>query len=275
MKRILPTVLILVVMVLVGVMYWIDLYYYTSPVTGFITRGELWYRYVVLVLPMLMCLLGLRTVGPRAISVLRVRNRFLAGVFFAGAGVSLIYGVANVSFSVSDFSMYGIIFGLLTVWYGVWMFFAAMQLMNQNTPSPTQSALFGMLAALPFAFTTVNRILINPSSIYRVGPLVRVFAGLFAMMWFGMLLRSFYIALPRRRVRWMYFIGVFTFLFATCLEVPQMMYTLLLSNTATTLQVLESVHMAVVGVVAGSISVAIAGQSDGGMAKLKPKDAIY
>ena len=56
MKRKLPTILIMLVMVLMGAMYWVDLSYYTSPSTGFLLSGTVWMRYAVLVLPLAMSL---------------------------------------------------------------------------------------------------------------------------------------------------------------------------------------------------------------------------
>lgn len=261
MKRKMPTILILMVMVLVGAMYWVDLSYYTDPVTGFVIRGSVLLRYAVVGLPLLMSLLGLRTVGPRAISVLRVKSPSLGGLFAVAAAIGMVWGIALLVAGAFKLDIYQIVLGGFSLWYGVWMCLAAIQLFTQNTPSPTKSAIWGVFAAAPFVLITVYRIMIRPSSLYRVGPLVRSFAALFAMLWFGLLLRSLYIALPRRRVRWMYFTGVFTFLFATCLELPLAINMMQLGRYSG-MELLESVAMASLGLVAGCVSVAVAGQSD-------------
>ncbi len=260
MKHKLPTILILLVMVLVGAMYWVDLTYYTDPVSGFIVRGAVWARYAVAALPLIMCLMGLRTVGPRAISVMRVQNPVLGGAMVLAALLGILYGVFQALSGIAQRGAYGIVVGLLMVWYGVWMFLAALQLFMQSTPSPTRSAVWGVLAALPFAGITVYRIVMNPSSLYRIAPVVRAFSALFAMLWVGLLLRALYIALPRRRVRWMYLTGVFSFLFSTCLEFPLAIHMQLVGH-ATEIELLQSLAMASLGLVAGCVSVAIAGQS--------------
>lgn len=268
MKRKLPTILILLVMVLVGAMYWVDLSYYTDPATGFILRGSVWARYAVVVLPLAMCVMGLRTVGPRAISVMRVKSAGLGGVMIAAAVVGVLYGIFQFFTGLNTGGIYGMVLGLLSAWYGVWMFLAAMQMFTQTAPSPTKSAIWGVLAGLPFAAITVYRILIRPSSLYRVAPVVRAFSALFAMLWFGLFLRALYIALPRRRVRWMYLAGVFTFLFSTCLELPLAFNTLAAGHT-TGMDLFQSLVMATFGLVAGCISVAIAGQSGADVGRIQ------
>ena len=260
MKRRIPTILILMVMVLVGAMYWVDLTYHTDPATGFILRGEVWWRYAVVALPIVMCLLGLRTVGPRAIAVLRTKNSALGGVMLASAVFGVGYGAARLLTGVAVSDGYSLVLGALCVWYGVWMFLSAVQLFTQNTPSPTKSAVCGLVASFPFVAITVNRILLHPSSLYRVAPVVSAVSALLAIQWFGLLLRSLYISLPRRRVRWMYLAGVFSFLFSTCLELPHSIY-LAMVGKATGMDVFEAIFMAVFGLVGGCVSMAIAGQS--------------
>lgn len=261
MKRKMPTLLVLLVMALIGAMYWVDLNYYTDPATGFITKGSVLFRYLILVLPLLMVLLGLHTLNPRAIAVLRVRSTGLAALFTVAAAVGIAFGIMRIVYSIPTVSIYGIVLGALFIWYGVWMFLAGLQLFVQHAPSPTVSAIWGVLAALPYCVLTIYRILINPSSLYRMGMVVKAFAALFTILWFGMLLRSFYIALPQKRVRWMYLLGVFTFLFCTCLELPTAIHAMLFLN-ATPVATLESINMGVLGIVAAAISVAIAGQED-------------
>lgn len=61
----------------------------------------------------------------------------------------------------------------------------------------------------------------------------------------------------------MYLLGVFTFLFATCLELPWAIYSMMFLNVSP-LSVVESINMAVVGIVAGAVSVSIGGKRDVG-----------
>ena len=275
MKRILPTILILLVMVLLGAMHWVDLSYNTSLATGFLLQGSVWARYAVLLLPLCMALLGLRTVGPRAISVLRVRHRALAGLFSVAALAGAVCGVATVVSSLLHFSVFRLLMGVLFVWYGVWMFLVALQLFVQSAPTPTKSALPGVLAALPFCVLTIYRVMIKPASLYRIEPLIACFAALLAMLWLAMLLRALYVALPQQRVRGMYFLGVFTFLFTTCLELPTTVYNTLF-RLGEPLALLESINMGLLGLCAGCVSVAIAAQSDApeDAAKLQPSKEL-
>lgn len=268
MRQKMPTVFILMVMCLVGAAYWVDLCYYTDSKTGFVLQAPVWVRYLVLIVPMLMSVLGLRTVGPKAISVMRVKNAKLGGLFIVAAVVGVAFGIANTISALSSLSAYGIALGLLMVWYGAWMLLSGVQIITQNVASPTKSALLGMLAGLPYIITAVYRILANPSSLHRIGPLVRSVSAIILLIWFGMLLRSLYIALPRRRVQGLYFFGLITFMFSTCIELPYAIYTTVYGGEQV-ISLLESINMAVLGLVAGCVSVSVAGRS-GATKKAKP-----
>lgn len=272
MKRKLPTVLILLAMVLLGAMYWVDLSYYTEITGGFVPRGEEWLRYLVLLPPLAMALLGLRTVGPRAIAVLRVRSAPLAVWFGAAALVGVGYGATRLVTGLMAGEAFGAIVGGLFVWYGIWMFLCALQLFMQNSASPTHHAIWGVLAALPLCAQTVYRVMINPSTLYRIGSVVSALSALLAMIWFSFLLRAFYVALPQNRVRWMYFLGLFTFLFCVCFELPATVHGVLFGSLRV-MDLFDSLNMAMLGITAGSVSVAIAGQSDAGQ-KTEPAAAI-
>ncbi len=261
MKRKLPTILILLVMVLIGAMHWVDLSYYTDPVTGFVTQGSVWVRYLVLLLPLVMVLLGLRTVGPRALAVLRVRNPVLGALFAVAAIAGGAYGAVAVVSGLAALSAFQIVLGALCVVYAIWMVLCAIQMFTQATPAPTGSALPGVFAALPFCILSVYRVMVNPTSLYRVAPLVSALSAIFAMLWVGMLLRSLYIALPHRRVRWMYFFGAFTFLFSTCLELPSAVFSAMFRSFDLP-SLLQGVLMGTLGLVAGAVSVSIAGQAE-------------
>lgn len=261
MKWKLPTILILLVMVLLGAMNWVDISYYTNLTTGFVEAGTVWMRYLVLILPLVMALLGLRTVGPHGIAVLRVKSRALGALFVIAAATGGLYGAVSVVSALSPFAVYKLVLGLLFIVYAVWMVLCAVQMFTQHTPAPTQSAALGIFAALPFCVLAVYRVMVNPTSLYRVAPLVLALAAILGMLWMGMLLRSLYIALNQKRVRLMYFLGVFTFLFATCLELPQAIHTAAFRSFELT-ALLESVAMAGMGLVAGWISVSIAGRGE-------------
>ena len=271
MKRRIPTLLILFVMMLIGVAYWIDIAYYTDLRTGFSPYGTVWMRYGVVAIPILMSLLGLFTVGPRSLAVLRVRSKPLT-LLFTLAGLSgITWGVLQFISLFRLFNAYTCLLSFFTVWYGLWMLSAARQFYKQANPSPTRSALWGIGATLPFVIITVYRILIKPGGLYRTAPVVQAFSSLLSLLWFGFLLRALYIALPRRRVRWVYFMGVLTFLFATCLELPLVVYAFVFGGSPTA-ALFESLNIALFGLAAGGISVAISGQSDAPPKQSTPQD---
>ncbi len=261
MKRKLPTILIMLVMVLMGAMYWVDLSYYTSPATGFLLSGTVWMRYAVLALPLVMCLLGISTVGASGIAALRVKNLAL-GVCFTLAGVlGVVFGLSLVFSALSAFSVYSLCMGLLCTFYGVWMALCAIHFFTQATPAPTASAVFGVAAAMPFFVLAISRVMVRPTSLHRIAPLVSALSAILAILWFSLFLRSLYVAMPQRRARGLYFTGLFLFLFATCLELPGAVHQAMLAS-ASFLDVAEAAVMGTLGLAAGCLSISIAGMSD-------------
>lgn len=283
------TVFVLLVMLLIGGAYWIDCSLFTNPETGFVEKGGLWVRYVVLAVPLLLAVLGVRRVKPYAMAVLRVKSRPM-GVLFAAAGIAgFAHGVAGTAFGIPDFLVtlnmgadveqaqknalllaagYLLIQGLLFVWYGIWMLLVSRQMLRQDKPSPTAGAFPGVLAALPFCLQTIYRVMINPSSVYRLSNVVHALVALFSMLWLALLLRALYIALVRQRVRWMYLFGLVTFLFSV-LEVVQTVHRLL-QNGFDLAALLEAVCVGLLGLLTGSVSVIIAGMDTTPDAALEP-----
>lgn len=263
MKRKLPTVLVLMVMVLVGAMYWIDLAYHTDVSTGFVTRGPLWARYIMAAVPVLMGLLGLRTVGPKSISALRVKSVPLGVLFGVGSLLGVLWGGGLMLTAFSPVSVFRLVVGILAMFYSAWMFLAAVQMFTQTEPSPTKSAIWGILASLPFCLIAANRVMVDPSSIHRVSANVSFLSPIIIFMWFGMLLRSFYIALPRRRVRGLYLLSVLAFMFAACLELPQVIFMAIYSPEGVgAAQMLEAINLGVLGLAAAFVALQLAGRGD-------------
>lgn len=288
------TLFVLFIMLLAGAAYWADLSLFINPATGFVQQGPLWLRYVALVAVLALAVVGLRRVGPRAIGALRLKQGKLSVLFVLAGAASLAYGIASIVFTVPAFvenvqalglrdtqtmgNVFSLLLGGLFAWYGVWMWLAARQLRTQKSPSPTTSALPGILAVLPFCLQTVYRVLINPSSIYRIANVVHILTALFSMLWLSMLLRAFYIALVRKRARRMYLLGLVTFLFATCLDFTQTLHGLL--NTGwQLLPFLEGVNGGLLGLVAAGVSVAIVGQNSAKEEEMrlpaKPAKKVY
>jgi hypothetical protein len=147
------------------------------------------------------------------------------------------------------------------------------QLITQNVPSPTKSAFWGMLAGLPLILIVIQRIIVNPSGIYRMGSLIKSMGALVILLWFGLLLRSLYIALPRKRVRWLYFLGMLSFLCCTCIELPYSVFNMTFSNGSVA-QLFESVCMGSLGLCAACVSVAVAARSEGTRCKAEKTEII-
>lgn len=277
MNRRLPTIMILLVSVLTGAMYWMDLSFCVNPATGFVEWGTVWVRYFVVLLPLLCAVFGLRTVGAHALSTLRVKSPLLGGAALIAAAGGLIYAIISIGqgliFNNGKADIWQIFVGLLYIWYTIWMALVAMHFFRQKSVAPTVSAAIAVPAALPFCAQTLYRVLLNPATLYRLEPFVRNFSALLAMIWFGMLLRGMYIAFTKKRVRWMYMAGVATFLFCTCLELTQTLHTAIYGSISL-LQMAEGFSYAGVGLLAGLITIEIAAQPDVTQKPVPPQQEI-
>lgn len=258
MKRKLPVMIALLVSVAAAVAYFMDLLLSTDPVTGLVENGPVWLRYALMLVPVAVCCVTTFMLGPRAISVLRTRSEALCNIFVVAGVSGALYGLAYAVVSMLPFSVFGLLWAALYVWYGIWMILAAIQLSRQKTPSPTKSAFPGMMAAVPFCVLAITRVLSKPASLYRTIPLVRIVAILCAMLWLGMLLRGMYIALVRSRSRWMYLFGQLCFLFCL-LEMVQTVYTVMLGQ-GRLIDVMEALMMFTLGLAAEGVSLAAAGR---------------
>lgn len=284
MKRRAYTLVVMIGMVLLGVLYWFDLSYFVDDKTGFVNQFPLWGRYLLVVVLVVLSILGLRGVSPYSVGLMRVKSSLLS-VLFGLAGIfGVLYGITSVVFfakvqpqemnslgaaySQSIDIWYQFLLGISYIWYGIWMLLVSHQMIKQDRPSPTKSAVLGMFAAFPFCLQTVYRAILNPNSIYRLENLVNILSALFTMLWFGMLLRALYIALVHKRVRWMYLFGLITFLFSACFQFTQIMYEISL-NGFTLILFFDALNKLMLGIVTGVVSLEIASREE-----LKPKRLI-
>ncbi len=263
MKRMLPTLLIVLVMLLYAGMYWMDMAYFSSLQTGYPQLGEVWMRYAALFLPVLMIVLGVSTIGPHGISTLRLRSAKHATPYFACAFSGFALLVFMLVVAVSSLSILSVFTALFYGCYGLFFLFCGLQLLVQNAPSPTKNVWFGMVAVLPYLFLAVQNILLTPFSLHNFGATLSAVATLLSLLWFLTLLRGFYISLPLPRMCFLYSLGLLLFLSATCLALPYHMHNFFFGPRMVSLpMLLESVNLAILGICAVCTSLSIASQSD-------------
>ena len=254
MKRTNPAYFTLSALVCAGVVYAADLIFWTNPSTGFASEGEAWVRHAVLALLSIVCGFGRSALGPMAVATLRVRSRGLSTMFTLSALMGFLYGAVCLLYWQGQ--IYRAVLGAFNLWYGVWALMVGIQMREQQSPTPTKNVLGGILAAVPFCIQTAYRVLVNPSSLHRMGPFLSILSSLFAMLWMGVLLRALYIALVRVRAKWMYYFGMLVFLFSL-LELVQTGYSLA-KGPVPLPAILESLHMFMFGLVTAGVSVSLA-----------------
>lgn len=259
MKRKIPTILILAVLAAMVGVYWLDMTLFIDPASGFVETGSIWHRYALLVVPVGLALAGSRTLGSRAIATFRLKNPVLGALMMAAAVSGVTMGGMGMYYGYNPFSTYRLILSFLYAWYGGWMFLAGVQMFTQKRASPTTNVFWGIVAAMPYCVQTAYRVLVDPSSLYRLSSQVRTFAALVTMLWMGMLLRALYIALLRTRVRDIYIMGMFVFLL-NAMEFAQTIYALP-SGKVTPLDFMEAVNMGFVALIAAGVSLSLSGQT--------------
>ncbi len=263
MKRVMPTLLVVLVMVLYGALYWMDLSYFSSLQTGYPLLGEVWMRYAALALPVLMVIFGVSTTGPQGISTLRMRSKPLAFPYFLCSFAGFFLCVYKIILILFSFSTQMLLSGLLYGLFGLFFLFCGFQLLVQRAPCPTQNVLFGIVAVFPLLLLSIQRILFSPFSLSNFGATISAFASLFSLLWFLTLLRGFYVALPLPRMCLLYILGLFLFLTATCLSLPYQMHNYFFGPHPISLpSLMESICLAILGICAACTSLSIATQSD-------------
>lgn len=256
MKKRWITLLLLGAMVGVGVFYGYDLFRNLNFASGLFTVGVVWYRYALMLAVVLLAFVGVTTVGPYAVGVMRLRHPALAGLFLICGLYGLLLGVYSIVAALQPLQPLALILAFLVVIFGVWMLLAAKQLARQKKPTPTKGAFLGMMGALPLCLLAGARAMSNPATLHRPLPLINVLSALVAMLWMGTMLHAMYIATVRRRAKVLYVMGMETFFLCTCLGGAQLAVTIMRGQFAG-LETLQSVLLFLLGLVAAGLSLAL------------------
>lgn len=218
MKRA-AALLVLLVCLALGALRWVDLLNYCDLATGFVTRGEFWWRYAAMGGAVVLLWLGDFLAPRRPACMLRTSrplglcSALCAVSWAAAAGVTLTQALAqedNVQLTLS------ILYGLTALW----LFLMAASRLTRYIDAPSGSALVGVAGTIGFYLLTVRRFGFQPASIQRISVTVEALSALAVLLFMSVLVRASYLPFTScgRRLT---FLGGTAFLFCTCLEMPQ------------------------------------------------------
>lgn len=227
MKRF-STFLLMLVCLMTGAVYWVDVSKNIDLETGFVTYGSYWYRYAVLGV-VLVLLLAAAFMAPRNPAAFVKKSRV--------QGLSSI--VCGLSFAVSS-GFYFVKFESLTVLEkmcavlyiitAVWLITLGGSRFSKRLEAPTYSSFLGIVGTLGFYLLCVQRFCVAPSGIVRIGITVRALACLAALLFCTAQLKVAYIP-GGKSGGWLFFTGMTAFLLCTCISLPDMVYYYFVGKT--------------------------------------------
>lgn len=255
MKRV-AGYLLLAAGALAGFARWVDLVNFTDQTTEFVTEGSVWLRYGVLVVLLVAAALA-ALMGCRRPARCEQRNPVLGGlsfavsaVFAALGGLSIIAGAmgAQADLVIAAFS-------LAAAW---WAASLGLSWLGKSYQLPAGGVIGGMAGTAVFYIITVQRFVQNYSSYYRVGPTMRVFSSMMALLFATALLRA--VQYPASGVgRKLLFTGLGSFYLCTCMELPQALCSWMAGST-TIAQLAQSAALAVFGLLGAACAMACLGE---------------
>lgn len=250
MKRI-AGYLLLAVGALAGFARWVDLVNFTDQTTEFVIEGSVWLRYGVVVVLLaaaaLAAVMGCRRPArcERRDPVLGVLAFAVSAVFAAFGGLSLIAGTADAA------EMVIAALSLLTAW---WAASLGLSWLGNGYQRPAGGIAGGVAGTAVFYVVTMQRFVQNYSIYYRVGPTLRVFSALMALVFVTALLRA--VQCPASGVgRKLLFTGLGAFYLCTCMELPQALCSWM-AGGATVAQLAQSAALAAVGLLGAACAMA-------------------
>lgn len=255
MKRI-AGYLLLAVGVLAGFARWVDLVNFTDQTTEFATEGSIWLRYGVVAVLLAAAALAAVMGCPRPARcerrdpVLGILSFAVSAVFAAFGGLSLIAGTAGAAAEMLIAAL-----SLLTAW---WAASLGLSWLGKGYQRPSGGIAGGVAGTVVFYVVTMQRFVQNYSSYYRVGPTLRVFSALMALLFASALLRA--VQCPASGVgRKLLFTGLGAFYLCTCMELPQALCSWMAGGT-TVAQLAQSAALAVFGLLGAACAMACLGE---------------
>lgn len=207
---------------LCGVGHAVDLILFTDGATGFVTIGNVWVRYGLLLPVVLLCFaapLCLPPLAAHAPRESRLGNMLLSIIGFFLC-LTVIWQVLDMFTTTGPVSLRHISSPLLLV-YALWLLFGFVQRDAQSTPS-SGFILWGAAGTLVFCLLAVERFVAQPSSLHRIAPVVHTFSAVAAMLFSAALVQALhYTRLGAAPSRKLCSTGLLCFLLCTCLGLPQ------------------------------------------------------
>lgn len=195
---------------------WADLALWTDPVTGLVTAGAVWQRYLVLAAAAVICLAVGCLAGGDCPEPLRRRQPAAALPAAVGAAVWAVQGVMDI---VRPAGFFQVVQGVLALGCGVWLGYLALCWFSRKERY-APGARLGIAGSLIFVVNILSSFMTNGSSWHRVAPTAAVWQQLAALLFLAALLRA--LCVPRSAngtavCRY----GLLAFCLCLCWQLPQ------------------------------------------------------
>ena len=218
MKRA-AALLVLLICLALGALRWVDLLNYCDLATGFVTRGEFWWRYALMGGAVVLLWLGGFLAPRRPGCMLRPSPAMGLCAVLCAVVWAAVSGV-NLTRALAQEDNFQILLSALYALTALWLFLLAASRLTRYIDAPSGSALVGVLGTVSFYLLTVYRFGFQPASLSRISVTLEVLGALAALLFVSAAVRATYLPFTccGRRLA---FLGGCAFFFCTCLEAPQ------------------------------------------------------
>lgn len=216
---------VMVVLCLLFLLYRIlDLWFFTEPGTGYVTWGPAWLRYLPALLLAVGSYLAARGIPARPVA-LNQSNRPLfflmsaTGIFLILTGICCLPALLAIGSGV-----FAMLDALLPVMAGVWFVMFGWQALFPTTEEKDlPHAGIALLVLVFFGWLAIQRFVIAPASVVRLGNTFRVLSAAAALLFLVNLVKVFLV--PGQPFgRSVFASGFNAFLLCGCCEFPQSVF---------------------------------------------------
>lgn len=223
MKRFLMCIL-LIVFAIIGGARFVDFVKFTDIATGFVTVGSVWLRYGILAAGVILCFIPL-FFNKTSFNSANLAHIGTPACVIIGGAVSM-YGFFTILTMVFVKLEYlKLIQGILYVLLGAWCIYSSVYASKTNSSSP-KGAIIAFLGGAAIYITALERFLKQPSSLYRLWPVLDILSVIASLLFFTTIFKVVYTKYEYTPKRLCSF-GLLSFFISTCLQAPCAVYLFL------------------------------------------------
>ena len=239
--------------ILLGIVWLADLFLWHDLQTGFITKGDIWVRYLLFMVP----LFPIVSFSPPAKGEFRTlygeKNKAIRLFLNLCAGIFVLCGLYGLVQNALASKIANAVLGVLCVLMGVWLYRFKVCL-SEKIETPTKTVFGGFGLCLYFYGVLTVRFLGKPSSLHRLIPTVHTLSGVAAIGFVFVLILGSYLPGEKLKGRKVYIWGQLCFLFGLCLTLPIAVYEVMMKSQSILSVIISLLPEMLFGILGAAVS---------------------